>query len=278
MSKDWNWKDKAGQTAGLLYEPGNWGDMLKGIWVTRIVRSMAAMPGMAWEYRDVFAGAMDYPLTRKTLIRLALLSDTLLPACAESMVASGRWPSAASLAHAAAQEASGMEKGTSFRWVVMDGDDERAASYEACSWCEKILIGNGWESALNDAASASTLLVLDPYDCLAGAEQALGTIRARLPECSLLLYVYNRSGRGGEYLRAYRAFRNALDDIREDARMLVGRVAADGFLPTAHHEMIFLPHATTWSGAAVDALTKRLAAETAQLSQVISQNGVFEEA
>lgn len=273
MTANWNWKDKDGQSGGLLYEPGNWGDVIKGAWVVRImgaVQRLGAERG-AWIYRDVFAGAPSYPLTDRTRQRLGRVGLEALAAATEGFRTEGLWPSAAAIAHAVMGPAAGIS------YELMDADPARAAAWRTCSWCEPVEAGNGWEAALETPVSARTLLVIDPYDCIAGMEYALPVLRAHADRCSILLYVYNRSARDREHLRQYRAFRSALDAVRRERPMLLGRVPADGFLPSAHHEMVFLPHGDAFPPPAVDALRTALEADTLRVDGAIAREGVFPE-
>ncbi len=58
---------------------------------------------------------------------------------------------------------------------------------------------------------------------------------------SLLLYLYNRSGKNRDVFAQYRRFRGSLDDMTRGSPKRIGRAAADSFLPDAHHEVLFLP-------------------------------------
>ena len=37
MPGNWNWKSRDGNQGGLLYESGNWGDLLKMLWLKAVL-------------------------------------------------------------------------------------------------------------------------------------------------------------------------------------------------------------------------------------------------
>ena len=75
----WSWRSKDRKAAagmGLRYEPGGWGDILKGIWAAETSAHLAANLPDGVVLGDPFAGAPDYPLLPETSARLAAASGT----------------------------------------------------------------------------------------------------------------------------------------------------------------------------------------------------------
>ncbi len=62
---EWQWKDPA-QGALLRYEPGNWGDILKGEWLCLWLEWW----GRDLVYQDPFCGQPTYPITQATRQRV----------------------------------------------------------------------------------------------------------------------------------------------------------------------------------------------------------------
>lgn len=62
---EWQWKDQQ-QGALLRYEPGNWGDILKGEWLCLWVEWF----GRNFVYVDPFCGRSEYPITEATRRRV----------------------------------------------------------------------------------------------------------------------------------------------------------------------------------------------------------------
>ena len=62
MAEGWSWRDRdPSRHAGLRYEPGNWGDALKGEWALIAVEALLARGAV--RVLDPFAGAPRYPLS-----------------------------------------------------------------------------------------------------------------------------------------------------------------------------------------------------------------------
>ncbi|MFN8613978.1 MAG: hypothetical protein U0931_40980, partial [Vulcanimicrobiota bacterium] len=64
--REWAWKDPE-QGALLRYEPGNWGDILKGEWLCCWLEHFA---GPRLRYQDPFCGWSEYPVTEPTRARV----------------------------------------------------------------------------------------------------------------------------------------------------------------------------------------------------------------
>lgn len=336
----WGWKAKDGAVGGLLYEPGNWGDLLKHTWMLHTLDALRETGGGAVRCTDPFAGAPEYPLGLAVRARFQLVSDTRLMTALDPYLSRGVWPgSAMLLADACA--------GTSPRAVppvrVFDQDDARRAALAAtgrftplslqCGYdaldptgpCADLHTGSPLRASgasedhppagaayhrggnatpppvkpvqptagdpganptpTRDAASPSPalspdggcgtpFLLLDPYDVLADWGGVLPRILAAAVGVTVLLYVYNRSGRGGEAFRRYRAFRRAVEAGGRPC--CVGRVPSDGFLPTTHHEMILFPSDAFAASGSYAPLQAKLHTRAHALADVIAAQATFQ--
>ena len=76
----WTWEPadvEATLGERLRYEPGNWGDLLKGVWAAAIVEHLLQGADKFF-YLDPYSGAPDYPLTDAAARRLEAVSASLL--------------------------------------------------------------------------------------------------------------------------------------------------------------------------------------------------------
>jgi hypothetical protein len=271
MAVPWQWKPKDAPSAGLLYEPGNWGDLIKLAWLLEVVNALGAPHADIETVScvDPFAGAPDYPLTGGARQRLASLRSSPLAARLGPSVARGRWPSAATLLADMGVPASNLR--------VFDADPARRAALADAGRFTVMDLADGWDAlAAQMPAGPGGLLVLDPYDFMSDWRQHLARLAAAARRAAVLAYVYNRAARGEAHAQEYRAFRNALEEHLAGAPRLLGRVAADAFLPRAHHEMLLLPGPALSAPAVLDALAERLTAVTCRLAAVIEQSGLVE--
>lgn len=262
----WNWKAKDGGSGGLLYESGNWGDLLKMLWLAAILRWKTARCGDNVNYFDPFAGDVKYPLGRRTLFRFEQANLPGLDFIRSQFVEDGYWPSSASAALLLIRgeaELFDADAGRRERWrhvagaTVLDG--------ESGLWLLE-----------NRRPDTQALWLLDPYDLLAEWRDALPLIVAKARVSSTLVYIYNRAGRSPEAFREYRAFRNALDDLCGQAPKCLGRVAADAFLPRTHHEMLFIPGQADAEAAEYPALERELAAVSAICAAALDRAAAFD--
>lgn len=224
-SQNWKWKSKSGATGGLLYEPGNWGDILKAGWLLSILERITG------NYLDLFAGAPSYPLSKMSSLRLREAGVPVLNAATASWVSNSLWPSAASFAAA----------GGGRQVAVFDIHEQHRQAFSGVEGIQVIDADDGWTALEQSHLEAGDLLMVDPYDFL-GVWRERTELVCSQPS-STLIYIYNRSARKAETLRSYRDFRNHFDTLLEGRRYLLGRIPADGFLPDAHHEMLFIPSA-----------------------------------
>lgn len=262
---DWNWKAKDGSAGGLLYEPGNWGDLLKTLWLTAVLEwKRSAAPTV--NYLDPFAGDVDYPLGKKAAFRLREAALPELDCLRQPFLDKNRWPSAAAAARLLAPgtvEAFDLDPGRRRRWRDVPG----VAVPDAAS---------GWDVLADREPDPDAVWLVDPYDFLAEWRQRLPLVLDRAGKITLLVYIYNRSGRKDAAFRDYRAFRNALEDARGDAPKRLGRVVADPFLPRCHHEILFLPGADDQQRPGFDRLLDELARRSARLAAAAARAAAFD--
>lgn len=266
-TQSWNWKGKDGSRGRLLYEPGNWGDLLKLCWASIVVEWMEnALPGKLARYYDPFAGAPEYALAEKTGKRFNRVGAAGLGFVGKPYVEKRLWPSTA----AAIGLLTGAER------VVFDADPDRFAKWRGAGGVLPEELDSGWEMPGRHEPRPDELWLIDPYDMLAEWREHLSGLLARAGSTNMLFYVYNRSAKGPEAFAEYRAFRNALEDNRAGKALLVGRLASDAFLPRAHHEMYFLPSREMEADAGFSALGQRLEEATVDLNRAQLDAYAFE--
>lgn len=260
MAEGWSWRDRdPSRHAGLRYEPGNWGDALKGEWALIAVEALLARGAV--RVLDPFAGAPRYPLSPASAARLAALPSE----CA-------RYP-AAQAPHVAAQQLASTatllgERGATLH--VFDADDARRGAWTGV----RVLDQTDGAAALRAARGADYELVhVDPYDL----QSEWGTLlppalEALAPAGVLLAYLFNKAPRGGGHVEQYASLRKGLEGrLRPDQRLLVGRVPADPVLPRAHHELLLV------APAALAAALEPALRETARaLAASVAADGAFE--
>lgn len=231
MSTPWNWKNKDGSSPGLLYESGNWGDLLKLLWLKTIIDWKQSHNQIA-NYLDPFAGDIVYPLTQKTQHRIRQIGRNHFSFLQTRFLDYKLWPSAAS----------GMRPIIQGTVEVFDADPKRREKWAAGENVTLLDADSGWTILEHHAPDPNGIWLVDPYDFLAEWKEHLEMIVEKARTTTILLYLYNRSAKNKEAFKNYRAFKNALEDMRPEPKRL-GRIAADSFLPQTHHEMLFLPSA-----------------------------------
>lgn len=276
--KAWSWKvaDAAqNPQLNLRYEPGGWGDLLKGVWALAVGEALAARAsGRApseVHVLDPFAGAPTYPLVPGTVARLDALragaagEDPLVQALlarTDADRAQGVLASAAHLVQGALLAA-----GATTRLSVFDLDPVRRAAWAGHPGAQVLPITSG-EQALGEPADVA---FVDPYDF----EAAWPALRARLtaqPDALVMIYLFNHAPKSANALRDYRAMRRDLDQALGDERALVvGRVASDALLPRAWHEVLL-----GGPRELIRALSAPLGAATRAMARHLSDEGAFE--
>ena len=261
----WSWRVAAAEEnagLGLLYEPGNWGDILKGTWA-RIVTSL--LPLEASQQRvtciDPWCGAPDYPLLETTARRLDELGSCRFIDSQRDWLEKGRLASTGSLIRQGL-----LERELQVDLRVFDSDPDRLDRWSAVPGAKALSISSG-EEALKE--SEAELVLVDPYDFLASWEETLPLLGELAKSSTVLVYIYNRAPRGGQHTRDYNRFRDQLEQL--GSSYAAGRIGSDIVLPRAFHEMILLaPPGVT------GLLEDELARATRQLACKMSTAGCFE--
>lgn len=264
---EWGWNPKRGKSAGLLYEPGNWGDLLKNAWLVRVLEWALKRREGSFSYVDLFAGAPVYHLPPVSARRYHAFSDEALCRYASSFVDNGVWPSAASLAKTVDPNCD---------VTVCEADPARRQALIDSGQFNVSPTDDGWQALREHGPGGNSFVLVDPYDFLAEWDEQLSAVLECAKSAVTLVYIFNRSGRGQEHLRRYRKFRTALDDVWCEKIKLIGRVPADSFLPRTHHEMLMLAPETIAGDKTYLVLRDSLAGVTRRLHNVITDGAVVE--
>ncbi len=302
--RGWSWRvEERGLNPGLglRYEPGGWGDVLKGAWAVGAALGLTATraeAGSGFLVLDVYAGAPEYPLVPASAARLerarrvaadggalaAWIGAAWRPGPGEAGASrpgpeaeGGRLASTgAAVVRSLARVGAG-PGGPGARLRVAEADPGRRAAWTSQPGVE-VVAASGPEalaraaSDSGEGADAVDLAIVDPYDLLAdwsALREATGALARRAPT---LLYVYNRAPRGARAFDDYRAWRRDLTALTgADARVLVGRVPTDAVLPRASHEVVLVGPA-----AVVDPLAPALALAARALALDLAADGAFE--
>ncbi|MBI4615647.1 MAG: hypothetical protein HY720_18665 [Planctomycetes bacterium] len=277
MTRPWTWRvGDPGESAapGLLYEPGNWGDVLKGTWAVLVAGELLSGGARPLRFADPFAGAPVYPLVTGSRERFEEAAGTAYAESQGPFAARGELASSGALvAEVARRYGPGMLDA-----AVFDADPGRRAAWQGRDGVRVLEIQDGWLALSPGSLADRDLVLLDPYDLdrPENWKPALPRLAALASSgVHLLLYFYNRSPRGPRHLAGYRRFRDALERAFGGEPALLGRVPTDGLFPRAWHEMILVPG----RGARVDfgpALTQRLAEATETIAWRIVRPGCVE--
>ncbi|MCB9899085.1 MAG: hypothetical protein H6825_13850 [Planctomycetes bacterium] len=293
--RPWRWKvfePGLDEQLDLLYEPGNWGDVLKGTWALAVLRALLARrggatasgaqptsdasasggeraeSGAALSVLDPWAGAPTWPLLEGVAERLATLGDAHpFVAAQEPFLEAGRLASTGRLL-ASAAEASGAR----LHARVFDLSSARREAWALEPHASLLPLEDGAD-ALGADVPPSDLLLVDPYDLHETADALLPRALSRR-DGALLFYLFNRSPRGAAALAGYERMRDRLSLLlaRDDRRLLVGRIPSDARLPRAYHE--------TWlvgDVELIDSLRRPLRTATHELAAHLAREGAFEE-
>jgi len=270
-NRKWHWRPKGAPASGLLYEPGNWGDILKDAWVWATADWLIRQFGIErFAYLDPLAGLPAYPLPPKTRQRLESVRLSGFSAALIEFLKSNLWPSAASIVAALLGE------NAMGRVRVFDLHEERRAAFAECQRFVVCDCADGYDALANDAPGGYGLILVDPYDFLSEWRQRLPAVMAAAEKASLLLYVYNRAVRGAQALREYVDFRNALEAAWGSRPRLLGRAPSDAFLPTGHHEVFFFPSRAVREHLQMEVLYEELARIAFQIAETIRRLEVVE--
>lgn len=273
--KTWRWRvadQEANKRLNLLYEPGNWGDILKGLWAVLAARALARLrPGARMSYLDPFAGAPTYPLVEASRRRFEAIPPSLFLELQKPYAARGQMASTALLVRDA-----WASEGAKCLLRVFDADPERIEAWRQTSDVEVVAGPCGeaiLETVAQDPAHRPDFLLVDPYDFFVRWKELLPKAAQAAQGSTVLLYLYNKAPRGPGQQRLYADFRASLStELREArARALLGRVPADATVARAYHEVVLLGTA-----AQISELEEELAAHTRALASAVVESGAFE--
>ena len=263
--KTWTWRVGSPQQnadLGLLYEPGNWGDILKGTWAGLIAaRIPAGEEGRPLLVLDPWCGAPEYPLLEASARRLDWLGSCTFIDLQRSWLEERKVASTGLLVRESLRA-----RGLKVRLEVFDSDPARLGKWGAVEDAGSLSITSGEQALQDDGAD---LVLVDPYDYLAGWEETLPLLAGLARSAVVLVYIYNRSPRGGEPTRNYERFRRELD--KTGCAYLSGRIGSDIILPRAFHEMLLLA-----PPAFISSLEGELGKATRQLACKMSTSGCFD--
>lgn len=271
--KGWRWRvadQEANRDLNLLYEPGNWGDILKGMWAALTTRALARGRSRGpFRYLDPFAGAPTYPLVEAASRRLARVSAGYFRQLQDAYARSGRLASTALLVRDAARDS-----GVDFRMDVFDTDDARRESWASVAEARILPVPSGEAvvEALKSLEEAPRLILIDPYDFFVRWSFFLPHVLSAARRSTVLVYSYNRAPRGPGQQRMYEDLRRALEaGLPGGEEALLGRVPADATMARAYHEMVLLGKT-----AELGDLRDELRAVTSDLATAIVSEGAFE--
>lgn len=263
----WTWRpsDRGAEAAGLLYEPGNWGDVLKGTWALVLLRSLLETPRQPLRYLDVCAGAPTYALSQAAARRLESLGggtfyDAQVPFRRELRLAStGR------LVYEACAGA-----GAECTMQVFDAEPERLSRWNELANVTILGVASGEEAVLPGVAD---LILVDPYDLFDHWGRWLPRVLDASRRSLVLVYLYDKSPRGPGFQDQYARMRGRLQlNLCPEVDAVSGRVASDAVRPRAYHEVILLG-----PGSSVQPLKEALATETRAVARNVANDGGFEQ-
>ena len=268
----WRWKVQdpgVNPGLGLLYEPGNWGDVLKGAWaIVTVATVISNRESGVFRYLDPFAGRPTYPLVEAARERLAAVPALELKLAQQPYTAQGRIASTALLVRDAA-----ILLGVDPLLCVFDLDPARAVAWSEIHEARPLDSPSG-EDILRlwrDCRPIDFILV-DPYDLFDRPGPLVpGGLEAAV-EAPVLFYLFNKAPRGGGHERAYRSFRKLLgESLPREVELLTGRIPADALLPRAYHEVILAGPRDL-----VREARPRLEVVTQALARHLGEQGAFE--
>ena len=269
----WTWKveeSRRGDDPGLLYEPGNWGDVLKGTWAIHVARALRAAAAATrsgggrdgLHCVDPWAGAASYPLVGAAAERIEWLGGGEYASSQRDWIARGRLASTARLVMEA-----GSGDGARGLLEVFDSDPERLASWKEVDGVRRLDVESG-EDALGP--TDADLVLVDPYDLFDRWPEILPGVLEAARGSWVLLYLYNKAPRGGGHARGYRDLRRRLE-AGAPGPALVGRIPSDLVLPRAFHEVVLLGPREPDAGH-----ERALVRATKSLACRMSTSGAFE--
>jgi len=281
MSKrsEWTWKTSdpaVNARLHLKYEPGNWGDVLKGAWLVPVAREIAqqrqhrscaaplgqhvskvtcpdsspgsylspptpvppALDGGIVRYLDPFAGAPSYPLLKASATRLELLPAGEHLERLRFYTIKGEWPSCALLARDTLRAHGAVPK-----LLLFDAHAQARSSWSHTEDAEVIECASGeylFEKRRRKLL-APDLVLLDSYDFFDRWGGLLSALESIAREVPVLVYVFNTSPKGQGHASQYLRLRKKLTAAaKANGPILLGRLPYDMHCPQAYHEVLLL--------------------------------------
>ena len=254
----WSWKDSdqaLNPSLNLLYEPGNWGDVLKGLWAVELVPLLKDKQTV--RVLDPYSGALDYPCTDATRKRLGGAALGSFRRWQRDYLRRGRLASTGRLIQEACRH-----HATAWHTVICEIDQDRRDSWRGQADYDSRTPAE----LLARAGREFDFVCWDPYDFFEQWSHTLPALLEAARQIPVLIYLYNKSPRGVNQMRNYEQLRRR---IPGDA--LYGRVPSDGLLPRAYHETILLAPV-----GILDQIEHSLKNVTRKLYLHIGQFGCFE--
>lgn len=265
----WSWKARPG--AGddphtLRYEPGNWGDVLKGTWAVLVAEALLEQhqPG-PFRVLDPFAGAPTYALTPNAAARIEI--GGVFARTQEPFRKGCRLASTSVLVDAACRR-----QGVTAQLDVFDLDERRRQLWSKIDNARLIPVRSG-EEALEQKGRLVDLVLVDPYDFFDHWGRLLPEIWPIAHHTPVLVYFYNKSPRGHGHLDQYKRLHSTLRAAAQEEKLGAcgGRLPADGVLPRAYHEMVLVGPVEF-----VHSVVDRLETETTRIAERLAKEGAFE--
>jgi len=269
--KTWRWRvaDRSLNPAlGLLYEPGNWGDVLKGEWAIRVARSLARSGAL--RVIDPYAGFAEYPAVEAARKRLEALPPCAFREAQRPFLERG---ALASTSRTVLETAT--VEGAAAEIAVFDADPVRLESWTSVPGASRLPLASGEQivTRLDRLAEDPALILIDPYDLFDRFELFLPGMAAAARRCAVLFYCYDKSPRGPGEGRVSLALHSEMErTFRETGGHLTGRIPADAGLARAYHE-VFLAGPPALLGP----LAPELGQSTRLLARHLADLGCFED-
>ncbi len=272
----WSWKvtdPKANVGLNMLYEPGNWGDVIKAVWVIAAARALVEVRSLETvRVLDPYAGAPTYPLTPSAAERFAGLPPLGMLEMLRPFLERDAMAAAGVLAAEAVRRA-----GATPTLQVFDLDEARRARWEAEPGAEVVSATSG-DDLFGDPQAQVDLLVVDPYDLFDRWEGLLPRVLTTGRRTTAVIYLYNKSVRGAAALRRYQDLRTRLaktlaQEGKQGRGLLLGRIPTDPVLPRAFHEMLLVAPRDVLAAA-----REELRSDTLALARLVAAGGAFEDA
>jgi hypothetical protein len=249
----WSWKPAgvdARPAAGMRYEPGNPGDLLKHAWMLALLGKLVdAAPAAGLHVLDPFAGRAQYPLSPRARQRIEALPAGALRSALAPFVEREQLPSTGRLALAEAAR-----RGRSLALAVFDIDGGALATWDGVPGARRLAAAGGLEILRGAEARSADAIIVDPYDLFDHWKEILDAALRLAPERPVLAYLYDKSPRGPGHAEQYAALRRFIDLglERSGAAGALGRVPSDAVQPRAFHEVLLLGPKPVFDAVAED--------------------------